>query len=83
MSILSYKPLLKSLIDAGITKTELAKLAGFSRTTLAKIGKNEVVSMDVILRICDVLDCDISDVISYLPEQTQKYQQVHNKPAFK
>ena len=68
MRKISYDPLLKKLIDAKLSKTELAAKAGFSRTTLAKIGKNEAVSIDVILRICDELDCDIVDVISYLPE---------------
>lgn len=69
MRKLSYDPLLKKLIDAKLSKTELAEKAGFSRTTLAKIGKNEAVSIDVLLKICDTLDCDIVDVISYLPEQ--------------
>ncbi|MBR1796601.1 MAG: helix-turn-helix transcriptional regulator [Clostridiales bacterium] len=64
---LSYDPLLKKLIDAKLSKTELAAKVGISRTTLAKIGKNEPVSIDVLLRICDELDCDIVDVISYLP----------------
>ena len=68
MRKLSYDPLLKKLIDAKMTKTELAKKVGFSRTTLAKIGKNEAISMDVLLRICDELDCDIIDIISYLPK---------------
>ncbi len=66
---LSYDPLLKKLIDAKLSKTELATKVGFSRTTLAKIGKNEPVSIDVLLRICDELDCDIVDVISYLSEK--------------
>ena len=69
MRKISYDPLLKKLIDAKLSKTELAQKVGFSRTTLAKIGKNESVSIDVLLRICDELDCDIVDVISYLPEK--------------
>ncbi len=69
MRRISYDPLLKKLIDAKLSKTELAQKVGFSRTTLAKIGKNEPVSIDVLLRICDELDCDIVDVISYLPTE--------------
>ena len=68
IDILSYNPLLKKLIDLKMTRTSLAVKVGFSRTTLAKIGKDEPISIDVILRICDELDCDIVDVISYLPE---------------
>jgi DNA-binding Xre family transcriptional regulator len=59
----SYNKLWKLLIDRGMTKTELRKIAGISTTTLAKLGKNEIVSMDVILRICKALDCKIEDVI--------------------
>lgn len=69
MRKLSYGPLLKKLIDVKLSRTELAEKIKMSRTTLAKIGKNEAVSIDVILRICDELDCDIVDVISYLPEE--------------
>ena len=63
MKTLSYDPLWKTLIDHNISKTELAEKAKFSRTTLAKMGKNEVVSLEVIIRICDELDCQIYDVI--------------------
>ena len=59
----SYKKLFKLLIDKEINKTELASQANISRSTLAKISKHELVSMDVILRICEVLHCDISDVV--------------------
>ena len=69
MRVLSYNPLLKKLIDARMTRTQLAQKASISRATLAKIGKDEAVSIEVILRICDVLDCDIVDVVSYLPEE--------------
>ena len=64
----SYKKLFKLLIDKDITKTELATQASISRSTLAKISKHELVSMDVILRICDVLKCDIGDVIEISEE---------------
>lgn len=60
---LSYNKLWKLLIDKGMTKTEMRLKADISTTTLAKMGKNETVSMDVLLRICKVLKCDISDII--------------------
>jgi len=60
---ISYNKLWKLLIDKGMTKTELREKADFATTTLAKLGKDEQVSMDVLLRICKVLDCDISDIM--------------------
>ena len=69
MRKLSYDPLWKKLIDLKMTKTELAEKAGISRTTISKMGKNEIISLDVILKICNYLDCGIEDVVSILPEQ--------------
>ncbi len=52
---LSYNKLWKLLIDRGMTKTEMRLNADISTTTLAQLGKNETVSMDVLLRICRAL----------------------------
>ena len=60
---ISYNKLWKQLIDKKMTKTELRLAADISTTTLAKLGKDETVSMDVMLRICKVLECKIEDVI--------------------
>lgn len=65
---LSYNKLWKLLIDKGMTKTEMRLKADISTTTLAKMGKNETVSMEVLLRICKVLKCDISDIIEIINE---------------
>ena len=46
-----------------MTKTQLRLAADISTTTLAKLGKNETVSMDVMLRICKVLDCNVGDIM--------------------
>ena len=51
MSVISYNNLFKLLIDKGIKKTELAQMADISQTTLAKLSKNQYVSMDVLVRI--------------------------------
>lgn len=64
MRELRYDPLWKKLIDAKLTKTEFAEKVGISRTTLAKLGRNEIVSLDVIIRICRELDCDVVDMMS-------------------
>lgn len=67
MRKISYDPLWKKLIDAKLTKTELAEKCGISRTTITKMAKNEIVSLEVIQKICNTLDCDIIDVVSILP----------------
>jgi len=65
----SYKKLWKMLIDKDLMKTELAKLASINPTTLAKLGKNENVSMDALQRICRTLECDIGDIVEYVPDE--------------
>lgn len=65
---ISYNKLWKLLIDKGMTRTQLQKAAEMSSTTLAKLGKNETVSMDVMLRICKVLDCGFEDIIDVTKE---------------
>lgn len=51
------------LIDKDMKKVELRDLTGMGSATLAKMGKNEQVSVDVIKRICEVLDCDVGDIM--------------------
>ena len=61
---ISYAPLWKTLIDKNIKKkTDLLELVGIGSGTLAKMSKNQEVSMNVILRICQSLDCELVDVI--------------------
>ena len=59
----NYNKLWKMLIDKGMTKTDLRIKTDMSTSTLAKMSKNEVVSMDVMLRICDVLECNVGDIM--------------------
>ena len=59
----NYNKLWKLLIDKGMTKTDLRMKAGMSTSTLAKMSNNENVSMDVILRICEILECNVGDVM--------------------
>lgn len=62
----TYKPLLKTMIDKNINKGQLGQMLGCSKTTIAKISKDEFVSMDVLDKICSVLDCKIEDVIEHI-----------------
>ena len=64
----SYNRLFKLLIDKGMKKMEFAKLVGISANTLAKLSRNETVSMDVLVKICRGLDCKVEDVFEILPE---------------
>ena len=68
MRKISYNPLWKKLIDLKMTKTELQREAGFSRSTLAKMRKDEYIALEVVEKICNALNCDISEVVSLLPE---------------
>ena len=66
---LSYNKLWKLLIDKGMTKTEMRLKADISTTTLAKLGKNETVSMDVLLKLCKLLDCNVGDIMDVINEE--------------
>ena len=59
----SYKKLWHLLIDHNMKKRELCELAGISTSSLAKLGKGENVNMDILIKICLVLDCEVSDIM--------------------
>lgn len=59
----NYNKLWKLLIDKGMTKTDLRMKTGMSTSTLAKMSNNENVSMEIILRICEILECNVGDVM--------------------
>lgn len=61
----NYKPLLKLLIDKGMTKTQLRLATGMSMATLAKIAKNEYISMKTLDKICSTLNCRIEDIVEH------------------
>ena len=62
--MLSYKNLWKKLIDENLKRTDLIRLAGISSATLAKLGDDKAVSMETLVKICNALDCEISDIVS-------------------
>ncbi len=62
---ISYNGLWKILIDKNMQKKDLIDKIGISSTTIAKMGKGEKVSLDVIERICSYFDCDIGDIICF------------------
>ncbi len=64
---ISYNKLWKLLIDKDMNKTDLRFLAHLSSGTIAKLGKNENVTTDVLVRICSALECDLSDIMELQP----------------
>lgn len=68
-----YDKLWYLLLKKNITKTELRNQVGMSSSTLAKMGKNEQVNLDILVRICEVLECDIGDIISTSPNSIEVY----------
>ena len=65
----SYKKLWKLLIDKDMKKKDLREAAGISTSSMAKLGKNENVTTDVLVKICKALKCDISDTMEIQPDE--------------
>lgn len=63
MSTVSYKKLWKLLIDKDMKRKDLREATGISTASMAKLSKNENLTTDVLLKICDALKCDISDIM--------------------
>ena len=68
----SYNKLFKLLIDKELKKTEFVKEIGISANTLAKLSRNELVSMEVLVRICRYFECSVDDILDILPEKRQE-----------
>ena len=60
---ISYNKLWKMLIDKNMKKSDLKEKAGISYTSLAKLGKGDNITTDVLLRICEAMDCRIEDIL--------------------
>lgn len=67
----SYNGLWKILIDKNLQKKDLTEQLNISSTTIAKMGKGEQVSMNVLQRICTYLDCNIGDIMSFDKEENR------------
>ena len=68
----SYNRLFKILIDQKMMKKELCELAGVSPSTMSKMGRDEMVSMEVIVKICLNLNCTVDDILEILPDEQSK-----------
>ena len=64
----SYNGLWKLLIDKGLKKTDLFELAHIHPNTLARMSKNEPVSMDALAKLCEALNCNLADIVTFIPD---------------
>lgn len=65
----SYKKLWKILIDKDMKKKDLQALAGISWATVTKLSKGESVSLEVLIKVCKALNCDIGDIMELIPRK--------------
>lgn len=72
MSKFSYKKLFKKLIEKDMKNTELMKKAKVSKSTFYKIKNGDNVTTDVLLRICNVLECDISEIVECVNDSSEE-----------
>ena len=68
----SYNKLFKLLIDRVIKKKELCEMAEISATSVAKLGHGKNVNTEVLLKICDALNCDVGDIMEFLRDDNAK-----------
>lgn len=68
----SYNKLWKLLIDKGINKQKLREISGVSSTSIAKLGKGGSINTDVLLRICNALDCDVADIMEFVRDESSE-----------
>lgn len=68
----SYNKLWKLLIDKKINKTTLRREAGITSNAMAKMGKDEPVNIEVLGKICQILDCKIEDIMEFIPNKEEE-----------
>ena len=66
MKKISYDKLWKLMIDKKINKTGLIQKAEISSNAMAKLGKDESVQLDVLIKICNVLNCNVEDIVEFI-----------------
>lgn len=76
---MSYNKLWKLLIDKKMKKSDLRKNAKISSSTLAKLTNDENVTTDVLVKICNELKCDVSDIMEFIPGETTNSEEVNTE----
>lgn len=72
----SYNKLWKMLIDKNMNKNDLRALTGISPNTMSRLSKGESVKMDIVGKICEKLNCNVGDIVDYIPTESGKEQQL-------
>lgn len=65
---ISYNKLWKLLIDKNMKRKDLQEVAGISSASIAKLGKGENITTDVLIKICEALDCRLEDIMETIIE---------------
>lgn len=69
--MISYNKLWHLLLDKNMNKQDLRKAAGISTASIAKLGKGENITTDVLVKICKALECDINDIMELVKEDKE------------
>lgn len=70
----SYKKLWKLLIDKDMLKKDLRTMTGVSITTMSRLSKDENVSTEILSKICAALNCDVGDIMEFVPDRKDKQE---------
>ncbi len=76
---LTYNKLWKLLVDKKMSKADLRKKANISPNTMTKLRRDEAVNMSILFSICDVLGCNLSDIMEYTPMQENKFSDLQKR----
>ena len=76
---ISYKKLWKLLIDKDMMKTDLRVMTGVSTTTMSRLSKDENVGTEIVSKICSVLNCDVGDIMEFVPDKKSNSEEVPDK----
>ena len=80
---ISYKRLWKLLIDKDMTKMDLRQATGVSTATIARMSKSESVSLEVLMKICKALGCNVGDIVDVVNNDNDEVERVDHKIAIK
>jgi len=75
---INYNKLWKLLIDKGMKKKDLQRLSGVSSATITKLGRNENVNTEILQRICTAIECDICDILEFIPDKIEQCKEADN-----
>ena len=70
----SYKKLWKLLLDKDMLKKDLRTMTGVSTTTMSRLSKDENVSTEILSKICAALNCDVGDIMEFVPDRKDKQE---------